>query len=83
MKRCGAIWRSEKCILLGDTLQIPPVVTIPEGLGELLRSQYGLKEPSWSPLRHSAQFLADRVTQTGTYIDRGSGEVKGLANAVT
>jgi hypothetical protein len=72
---CGAIWRSEKCILLGDTLQIPPVVTIPEGLGELLRSQYGLKESCWSPLRHSAQFLADRVTRTGTYIDRGGGEV--------
>ncbi|HMH23663.1 MAG TPA: AAA domain-containing protein [Puia sp.] len=72
---CGAIWRSERSILSGDTLQIPPVVTIPEGLSELLRSQYGLEEPCWSPLRHSAQFLADRVTQVGTLIDRGGSEI--------
>ncbi|MDO6432073.1 AAA domain-containing protein [Flavitalea sp. BT771] len=67
---CGAIWRSERAIIIGDTLQIPPVVTIPAGLGQLLQSVYGITEDCWNPLCHSAQFLADRVTAYGTYIGR-------------
>ena len=72
---CGAIARSQRCVIIGDTLQIPPVVTIPEGLGELLKTQYGLKEDCWSPWRSSAQFLADRVTSAGTTIHMGEQEV--------
>ena len=65
---CGAIWRSERSIIIGDTLQIPPVVTIPVGLGQLLKGVYGIADDCWNPVRHSAQFLADRVTVCGTYI---------------
>ena len=66
---CGAIWRSQRCIIIGDTLQIPPVVTLPEGLGELLKRNYSLEDNCWSPLHHSAQYLADRVTPAGTFIN--------------
>jgi len=66
---CGAIWRSEKCIIIGDTLQIPPIVTIPPALGRLLQTDYGIADDYWSPVYHSAQSLADRVTPVGTYID--------------
>ena len=65
---CGAIWRSRRCILIGDTLQIPPVVTIPRGLSKLLQEHYGIADDCWSPVEHSAQFLADRVTAVGANI---------------
>jgi len=71
---CGAIWRSEKCIIIGDTLQVPPVITIPEALGKLLQKNYRIGDNCWSPVYRSAQYLADRVTATGTYIDVGDGE---------
>lgn len=64
---CGAIWRAQRCVVIGDTLQIPPVVTVPRGLGRLLADEYGVGE-EWSPLLHSAQFLADRVSWYGTYV---------------
>jgi len=73
---CGAIWRSERSIVIGDTLQIPPVVSIPAGLGQLLQGVYGIADDWWNPVRHSAQFLADRVTVCGTNIggaDRWTG----------
>ena len=66
---CGAIWRSERSIIIGDTLQIPPIVTIPAALGRLLRTDYGVTDDYWNPVYHSAQSLADRVTPVGTYID--------------
>ncbi|MBS1607055.1 MAG: ATP-binding protein [Bacteroidetes bacterium] len=64
---CGAIWRAQRCIVIGDTLQIPPVVTIPRALGRFFQDKYGVGE-EWSPLLHSAQFLADRVSTYGTYV---------------
>jgi len=66
---CGAIWRAKRSILIGDTLQIPPVVTIPKALAKLLQVKSGVKDDSWSPVYHSAQFLADRATNYGTYIN--------------
>lgn len=72
---CGALWRAQRCILIGDTLQVPPVVTMPAGLGQLLQKQYELEESHWSPLRSSAQLLADRITSVGTYIDIESSPV--------
>jgi len=70
---CGAIWRSKRCIIIGDALQIPPVVTMPAALGKLLQDKYGIGDDCWSPVNHSVQFLADRVTAVGTYIDPGGG----------
>jgi len=67
---CGAIWRAKRCVVIGDTLQIPPVVTIPRGLGRMLQEAYVVGE-EWSPLIHSAQYLADRVTPYGTYVGEG------------
>lgn len=71
---CGAIWRSERSIIIGDTLQIPPVVTIPEALERMLRAHYRVEDDCWSPVHGSVQFLADRVTVTGAYVRQGDGE---------
>jgi hypothetical protein len=64
----GALWRAQRSIFIGDTRQIAPVVNIPQALDKLLRENYGLTE-EWSPLYHSAQSLADRITPIGSYID--------------
>ncbi len=64
----GALWRAQRCILIGDTRQIPPVVSIPQALDKLLQKNYQTSE-NWSPLNHSAQSLADRITRLGSYID--------------
>jgi AAA domain len=65
---CGPLWRAKRAILIGDTLQIPPVVTTPRALGTLLQKTYGIAGDCWSPADHSAQFLADRATAHGTYV---------------
>jgi len=69
---CGAIWRSQRCIIIGDTLQIQPVITLPAALGKLLQQMYLIKDDCWVPPDHSAQSLADRVTPWGTYIQLGA-----------
>ena len=71
---CGALWRCRRCILIGDTRQIPPIVNIPDTLTRLLQDRYGIADDDWSPSKHSAQYLADRVTVTGAYIRRSDND---------
>jgi AAA domain len=71
---CGAIWRSQRCVVIGDALQIQPVITLPAALGKLLQQMYLIKDDCWAPPDHSAQSLADRVTPWGTYIQPGDGK---------
>ena len=74
----GALWRAQRCILIGDTRQIPPVVSIPEALDKLLQKNYRTAD-GWSPLHHSAQSLADRITPLGTWLDDPSAQPPGPA----
>lgn len=71
----GIIWRSKRCIIVGDPLQIEPVVTIPLKLISKLRLQEGVA-PIWSPSNTSIQTLADRVSQKGTYMRTGASDEK-------
>ena len=64
----GALWRAKRSIFIGDTRQIAPVVSIPQALDRLLQKNYKLTE-EWSPLHHSAQSLADRITPIGAWLD--------------
>lgn len=64
----GILWRSKRCIIVGDPLQIKPVITHPEHLIKLLRTEGQIDDIVWSPLASSAQTLADRVSAKGTYI---------------
>jgi superfamily I DNA and/or RNA helicase len=72
---CGAIWRSQRCIIIGDTLQVMPVVTMSELLGKVLQQNYKIEEPYWSPLYSSAQLLADRTTPFGTEVESKNGKI--------
>lgn len=71
----GIIWRCKRCIVVGDPLQIEPVVTIPSALVYKLRQQEGV-EQVWSPCGSSVQILADRVSKQGTYMLTGDADQK-------
>jgi AAA domain len=62
----GPIWRSRAAVVIGDPLQLEPVVTLPLGTQQALRHAHGVEE-SLLPSRTSLQALADRVAQLGTH----------------
>lgn len=64
----GAIWRARRTIVVGDPLQLEPVVTIPMTLQQSLRTYYQTEE-TWLPGKTSVQQLADRVNRWGTMLE--------------
>jgi AAA domain len=66
----GAIWRSRYTVVVGDPLQLEPVVTLPLGAQRDLQVAHGVPE-SLLPNHCSVQSLADRVTPVGTYRSDG------------
>jgi hypothetical protein len=70
----GALWRSQRAVIIGDPLQIEPVLTIPEQLVIHIQKKYSLGE-DWSPKLHSAQTLADRTMDVGAWVGPGESSV--------
>jgi hypothetical protein len=61
----GAIWRSKRSVVVGDPLQLEPVVGVPEEIiGPMLARCSAEKQ--WAPPQASAQVLADRANRHGT-----------------
>lgn len=69
----GSLHRSKRSIIIGDPLQVEPVVTIPSNLVFKLRQQDKV-DHRWSPSHTSAQQLADRISTRGTYMQNGFSE---------
>lgn len=67
----GLIHRAKRCVIVGDPLQVEPVVTLPEKLVLKLRDEHNVSV-DWSPYRVSVQQLADRISQLGTYMRIGN-----------
>ncbi|HET7484335.1 MAG TPA: AAA domain-containing protein, partial [Solirubrobacterales bacterium] len=67
----GALWRCQRGVIVGDPLQLEPIVTIPFAVEEGIRVHYGVDE-EWLTRRGSVQSLADRLNRFGTTL-RGSG----------
>jgi hypothetical protein len=63
----GALWRSRRAVVVGDPLQLEPVVTLPWGGQQALLRQFGVSE-DWAPSRTSAQQVADRLAVHGTLL---------------
>ncbi|WP_224283086.1 DEAD/DEAH box helicase, partial [Streptomyces sp. LS1784] len=68
----GALWRARRAVLVGDPLQLEPVVTMPAALQRRLLLAYGVDE-EWLPSATSAQAVADRVNRYGTYLPAPTG----------
>jgi hypothetical protein len=66
----GAIWRARRAVVVGDPLQLEPVVTLPFKAQQVLRCTYDVGE-MWLPGGTSAQRLADQVNRYGTLLPDG------------
>jgi hypothetical protein len=63
----GAIWRARRTVVVGDPMQLEPVVTLPWGGQQALLRLFGVAE-EWVPSRTSAQRVADRLARYGTLL---------------
>lgn len=58
----GAIMRARRALIVGDPLQIPPVVSLPERLNAEICAFFKIDKPVWAAPEASAQTLADRTS---------------------
>lgn len=70
----GLMHRSKRCVIVGDPLQVEPVVTMPIALLKRLRQEYHVPV-DWSCAKVSVQQLADRVSKLGTYMRIGDSDI--------
>jgi hypothetical protein len=63
----GAIWRCARSVVVGDPLQLEPVVGVPKEIVAPLLVRCAA-EQQWAPPAASAQVLADRANRHGTYL---------------
>ncbi|MBH2799554.1 DEAD/DEAH box helicase [Serratia ureilytica] len=73
----GAIMRAKRSIVVGDPLQIPPVVSLPEKLNAEICKFFGIDQVEWSAPAASTQTLADQASRfKSTFVmDVGDREV--------
>lgn len=71
----GAIWRAKRSIVIGDPLQIQPVVTTSPKLIRAIFSEFGVNTEEWAPPEMSVQTVADRVSWFGTDIQTDDGDI--------
>ncbi|MYY03606.1 MULTISPECIES: AAA domain-containing protein [unclassified Streptomyces] len=68
----GALWRARRGVIVGDPLQLEPVVTLPHTGQQALRRTFGVAQ-EWEPSRTSAQRVADRLNGYGTWLPAPEG----------
>jgi len=73
----GALWRSKRAVIIGDPLQVEPVMTVPNAVVARLRERQGVGI-CWSPIQASAQTVADRTMILGAYIGEASTPENGV-----
>jgi AAA domain len=71
----GAIWRARRAVVIGDPLQIEPVVLIPEKLVNAIFKEFDISPDKWAAPTVSAQILADRASWFGTTIRSTLGDI--------
>jgi hypothetical protein len=69
----GALWRARRAVIVGDPLQLKPVVTLPWGGQRALLRQFGVGT-QWAPSRTSVQQVADRLAEYGTALPGPAGD---------
>ncbi|MDX3536493.1 AAA domain-containing protein [Streptomyces sp. MB09-01] len=63
----GGMWRARRTVVVGDPLQLEPVVVLPWTAQRALRDDFGAAQ-EWAPGRTSVQQLADRSNRYGTLL---------------
>ncbi|MES2261159.1 MAG: AAA domain-containing protein [Pseudomonadota bacterium] len=63
----GAIWRSKRALIVGDPLQVEPVIKMDRKL-DYSMLQYHAAPPEHQLTRYSAQHLADRANRYGAHV---------------
>lgn len=58
----GALLRFRRAVVVGDPLQIEPIVTLPESLTEQICQEFGVEPSLYNPPGASVQTLADKAT---------------------
>ncbi|QTD40807.1 ATP-binding protein [Sporosarcina sp. Te-1] len=66
----GALWRSRRAVIVGDPIQIEPVVPVDETILHDIRKAFNLSE-AYIGLEASVQTLADYANPVGTYKGEG------------
>jgi len=77
----GAIWRARRTVVVGDPMQLEPVVTLPWGGQQALLRLFDVPE-EWAPSRTSVQRVADRLMHYGTLLPSPGPSVSGSTVAV-
>jgi len=63
----GGIWRARRTVVVGDPLQLEPVISVPDEIVAPLLKRCSSEE-HWAPPAASTQTLADRDNQWGMYL---------------
>lgn len=63
----GALFRAKRAVVVGDPLQLEPVVTLPKDINEILMNAFQIKS-DFNISSNSVQTRADRVEINGTYL---------------
>ncbi len=69
----GALWRARRAVIVGDPLQLEPVVGVPEELVAPMRERCGT-DSRYVPPAASAQTLADLSNRYGMYLHEADPE---------
>jgi len=70
----GAILRAKRSIVVGDPLQIQPVVSLPKRLNTGICDFFNLDQPDWAAPDASAQTLTDRASRYQASLNSDAGE---------
>lgn len=69
----GALMRSKRAVVVGDPLQIEPVVSLPEKLIEAICDHFDVEKGRWTAPAASVQTIADVVSHYSSTIHHVSG----------
>lgn len=69
----GALWRSQRAVVVGDPRQLEPVVTLPWSGQKRLCRKFGA-DLQWAPQNASVQSVADRLNTFGTWLPEPGSE---------
>jgi hypothetical protein len=69
----GALMRVKRAVIVGDPVQIPPVVTLPESLTAAIHRRFGVDPDHFNAPGASTQTLADSATPYMAEFQAGAG----------